>query len=780
IGIGGATAVFSLVDGVLLRPLPYADASRLVTLDVRSTTGHLISLSIPNYRDWRDRNRSFVSFGASAGWGFVRETREGAERVDARAVLGDFFATLGLQAGIGRVFNGDETTPGSQAVAVLGHGFWERAYGADPDIVGKALVLDGRPFTVIGVLPRGAGYPRADVEAYVPMGVLAAGLPWDDRQSSFGTRALARLAPGVTQEAAQRDMNRVAAEVDALEGRPQAKPEVRSLQDLLVGDVRRGLWLLMGAVSLLLLIGGANVANLALARSEERGAELAVRRALGAGTAEVTRLLVSESLLLSLMGGVLGFILAAALLDVATRLLPLHIPPVVAGRIGMTGSVTAFALSLAVASGVLFALVPALGAARGHRPPGHGLRTTGSREAGRARDALVVAQVTLSVTLLVGAGLLMRSLHNLASVDPGFDDTGVFTARLSSPRGAFASTGAWMGFYDDLLATLDASPDVSVSAASLLIPLTGRSWERRAIPDNVPYDPDEAPSVLYDIVSEDYFEAMGIPILEGRSFTRADAGDAPLVVVIDETMAERFWPGEDPIGRRLSMEELTDSAEEGIPWRTVVGVVPNVRHYELDSPSRIQAWIPFRQALGAAGVDLSVVARTRGDATGVPRLVRSTVARLRPDIPVVEPRMLSGYVADELGPNRALGDATVLFGIVATLMAALGIFGVLSLAVARRTAEIGVRLAVGATPRDVVVMVMRRALSLALVGTVLGLIASAVAGDALAAVLYEVHPRDAAVYSAVCGLLLAVASLAALTPALRAAATRPARVLREE
>ncbi len=787
VGIGGATAIFSMVHGVLLRPLPYGGGDRLVTLDVRDArTGHDISLSIPNYHDWKARNRVFDRFGASAGWSLVRSTPDGAERVDARAVLGDFFGALGVEAELGRLIPGEETELGAPATAVLGHGFWERAFGGDPGALGSSLVLDGQPYTVAGVLPPGIGYPHPDVEAYVPMGFLAGvqDLPWDVRESSFGARAVARLAEGATLASAREDMQRVTAEVDALEGKPMVRAEVLPLRDLVLGDVERGLWLLMGAVALVLLIAGANVANLALARGESRGTELAVRRALGADSADVARLLIAESFWLALTGGGGGVALAAGVSGVLPRVLPLQIPALMTDGIGVHGPVLAFALAVTVASGIAFALLPALRAARPAGELGRGARSTGGREGRRVRDGLVVAQVALSLVLLVGSGLLLRSLGNLVAVDKGFDEEGVYAARLSQPRGAFESREAWLAFYDEVAESLNAASEVSRSAFSLLVPLSDRSWERRVIPADAPFDPDEAPSVLYNVVSEDYFDVLGIPLLRGRGFDAQDADGAPLAVVVDATMAERFWPGDDPIGKHITLmeplggDDAPDAPDE-VAWRTVVGVVPNLRHYELTSPSRVQAYVPVRQALRASGTSLTVLAKARGDAGTLPELVRRTVAGLRPDIPFAQARMLSDYVADQLGPNRALGVTTSLFGAVAALLAALGIFGVLTLAVARRGPEIGIRLAVGATPGDIVRMVLGQGLGLAALGAALGLAASAAGGRAVAAFLYEVRPWDPGVYGAVIGLLLAVAALATLAPALRAARTHPVRALKD-
>jgi putative ABC transport system permease protein len=778
VGIGGTTSVFSLVNGALLESIPYDEPDRLVTLDVTAaSTGFGISLSIPHYMDWRERNRVFSHFGASAGWSFVHETTEGARLLDGRAVLGDFFAILGMETALGRTLTAEETEAGAAPQAVLGHGFWLGALGGDPAIVGRSVNLDDTPFEVVGVLAPGEGYPRPDVDLYTPMGQQADRLPWDVRGSSFGTQAVARLADGMTVEQAQADMDRVVAEVDAEVGADQVTAGVRTLEDFFLGDVRQGIWVLMGAVMVVLLIAGANVANLALARGESRAGELAVRRALGAGRDDLLRLLLAESLWLAAVGGSLGVGLAYAAVGALPSMLPLEVPALVSGQIGVDASVLAFALAVSLGAGLLFGMAPALQAWRGTSGPGDGMRNTAARSSKRFRGGLVVSQVALSVVLLVGAGLLLRSLGALASVEKGFDEGDVLTARLSPPRGLFDGREPWLAFYNQVLASLEASPDVEHAATTLLIPLSGSSWERRVRSETGPVNDQEQPSFLFNIVSEGYFETLGIPLVRGRAFESGDTEGAPLVAVVDERMAEHFWPGQDPIGRQVSWRDTPDG---GLEWRTVVGVAANTRHYELANASRIQAYVPMRQAGPDAGVGLRVAVKTRGDAALVTQHLRRTVAELQPGVPVSQERMLAEYVADELGTNRAMGTVTSAFGVVAALLAALGIFGVLSLTVARRAREIGVRMAIGATRTSVVRLVARQGLTMAVIGAGAGLVVSALTARVLEAFLYQVEPLDPLVYAGSAAILLAAAVVAVTQPALRAARTSPSRVLREE
>jgi putative ABC transport system permease protein len=779
LGVGGSTAVYSLVQNVLLEGLPYEEPDRLVTPDARTPQGYLVSLSVPYYREWSDRSRSFSAWGGSTSWSFVRPGADGSELLNARLVLGDFFATLGLRPALGRLLTGAETWLGAEPLVVLGHDYWHRAFGGDPGVIGRPFTTDGFAGTIVGVLPAGAGYPSAEVEAYVPMGLMA-DLPWEARLSSFGMRAVARLAPGVTLEAAQSDLDRVAAGLASELGEPVATPELRRLDDLFLADVRAGIWTLMGAVALLLLIACANVANLALARGESRAQELAVRSALGAGRGRLVGLLLTESLLLAALGGALGLGLAALVVGPLPSLLPLDLPALLAPRVTLGAPVLAFALATTLLTAALFGLLPALrlGLRAGQGRLYRGARTAsgGGREARRLRDGLVVTQVALSLVLLVGAGLLTRSLQRLAGVEKGFVAENVISARLQAQEGTFDSVERRHAFYDALVAELEASPDILSAAATLLVPLVPRSWERVIAPEGASLDPVEMASVLYNVVSPGYFETLGVPLVRGRAFGEADREGAVPVAIIDETMAARFWPGEDPLGKQVTFNPPTP--DDPPTWLTVVGVVANIRHYELETPSRIQVYVPMRQA-GPMGLSVAVKHRPGADAAATD-LLRRAVAGLEAGIAVADLRPLDDRVTDALGPRRALGAVTVLFGAFATLLAALGIFGVLSLAVARRRQEMGVRMAVGATPARVLRLVLRYGVGLAAVGCGIGLVGALAGNRLIASLLFQVDPFDPLIYAIVTGAMLAVAAAAALAPAARAARTDPMEALRHE
>jgi len=780
LAVAANTTMFSLVDGVLLRPLPFADPERLVTFDNRASTGFLVSLSIPNYRDWRGRNRSFDRFGAWAGWGFVLTGRGPAEQVSATAVLGDLFATLGIRAAMGRVPGAEETAPGGEATVVLSHGFWRQRLGGDSSAIGQTLVLDGRPHVITGVLPEGVAYPDPEVQLYVPMGSIP-GLPFDDRDSGFGTQAIARLAPGVSLALARSDMARVGRELREQYATSATQPEVRSLNGFYVGDARRPLLILMGAVGFVLLVAVANVGNLMLARGEDRRHELAVRTALGARGASVARLLLTEALVIVTAGGAIGTGLALVALRAVVPRLPAEIPPILAAQIGVDGGVLLFSLLVSLVAGLAFGLTPALRAAR--TDPHHAMRA-GARASGpgqaRLRSALVVAEVGLSLVLLVGAALMLKSLNALQRVEKGFNATGVLTGAVAPSDGRTSDRQSWLAYYDEVLARTRALPGVRQGALLLLVPLSNRSWELGLHPEGVPVERETRASVLYNVVTPEYFDVFEVPLLRGRNFNATDREGTPLVAIVDETMAERYWPGLDPIGKRITFE--TELGAEGGPpvYREIVGVVPNLRHYELQTPSRIQVYVPFHQTFRRGGMTMRIALRTDVPPDRLVEPVRRAVAAMDPDAPFYAVQTMEDFMGRALGRSVSLSRVLAGFGVAALGLAGLGVFGVMSYAVARRRREIGIRIALGARGDDVVRWMGARMFRLVALGTVLGLVAAALLSGLLGRLLFEVKPLDPAVYTAMTLTLLAVALVATWVPARRGTRVDPVIVLKEE
>ncbi len=645
-------------------------------------------------------------------------------------------------------------------------------------------MLDDRPYTIVGVLPEGAGYPSSETAVYFPMGVLTSELPWDERTSSFGTRAVARLASGVSLDAAQRDLDRVAREIRALEGQPVDLPEVRSLVDFFVGDVKTALWILMGAVAFVLLIAAANVGSLLLARGEDRRREIAVRTALGARRGALVRQLLGESLVLATVGGILGLMLAYGVVGVLRPLLPDDIPTALLARVQVDGAVALFTLALVGCTTLLFGLAPALktsavGLAEELK---EGVRGTSAGRQ-RLRAALVIGEVALAVVLLIGAGLMLRSLDRLYNADKGFVAENVMTARTGLSSDRYDDRESWLSFYEELLTRAQGIPGVRSAALTLLVPLSGRSWEMGILPGNVPYDPQETESVLVGVVSEDYFVTMGVPIVAGRAFRETDRNGTTPVAIIDETMAQRFWPGEDPIGKRVTGFDFAPESTHNNPipvYRTVVGVAKNVRHYELQSPSRIQIYVPHRQTLGRWGMGFYVTLKTSGPPGTVVAPLRRELRAMDPDVPMYAVQPLTDYVDRAASNGKAVTVLLTAFGTLALILATIGIFGVMSYAVVRRLREIGIRMALGADGPKLVRWVARQGLTPTVAGIAIGLLAAAGVTTVLDSLLYEVSPLDPAIYGSLPVLLLAVSLLAAYLPARRATRVDPVRVLRDD
>ncbi|MCZ6755105.1 MAG: ABC transporter permease, partial [Gemmatimonadetes bacterium] len=731
LGIGANTAIFSIVNAVLLSPLPVHEPESLVLPRIYApVTEFRISLSIPNFRDWREMNRSFETFGANRQ---VSRTLTGGDRpeiVTTRWILGDFFETLGVQPAMGRWIASDETWEGAEPVAVITHGFWQRRLGTEADPLGQTLTLDGQTFTIIGVMPPEFVFPSASTEIFLPMGFYAQSMCWDIRGCSQGSWALGRLKPAVTMAMAQADMDRVHRELEEREGARQARVELESLTEAYVGDVSSQIWILMGAVAFVLLIACANVASLLLARGEARRREIAVRTALGAGQRRMVQQLLTESLVLAGAGGILGVGLGYLGLQLLLPTVSDSLPSVMVGRIGLDPAVLAFTLGVTVLAGVLFGIAPALRVSRTQltvelKEGGHG---TAGRARHRLRSALVVSEVALSLVLLVGAGLMMQSVGELRSVDKGYDGANVFTASIPLPRFRYEDKEAIWAFYQRLGQRIDALPQVEAMAFSNLVPLQSNSWERSIWPEGVPTDDPEIQfSVLFHMVSPEHFGVLGIPLLRGRLFTEADRDGGDRVAIIDETMAEKFWPDEDPIGKRVTFEtEDTGDhdMQEARIYRTVVGVVKNVRHYELESPSRIQLYIPMAQSGRSWSSGMTLLAKTSGDPLALSSAVWREVQAMDSDVPLRDINTAEGYVQESMASTTVVSALLAVFSGLALVMSAIGIFGVMSMSVVQRLRDIGIRMALGARGSDVVRMVAGQGLVITLIGIGVGLAAA--------------------------------------------------------
>ncbi len=783
VAMAATAAIFSVLKPVALSPLPWPDPSRLVTVDVKSSRGFYISTSVPNYRDWGARARSFETWSAVTGWSMTLTGRGRPEVLPARAVLGDFFRTLRVTPALGRVFSGPEAEPGAEPVAVLGYAFWKTRLAADSGIVGQSLILDRKPYVVIGVLPESFGYPTTSIAIYFPLGTVA-DLPWTARGSSFGSRILARLKPGVPVDVARDDLARAGREVQEAEGRPVGQPELRPLDDYLLGSARGPAWILMAGVTFVLLIAVANVANLMLARGEDRRRELAVRAALGAAPGAVLRAVLAESLVVSLAGGVAGLALSVAAVRAILPLIPADAPQMIRDNVRVDWVVAGFTLLLAAGTGIAFGLVPAWRASR--TDPNRDLRegTRGSSAGGhRLRSGLVVAEVALALVLLIGAGLMVRTMDQLDRTDKGFVAEGVLTGRVAMEQARYPDKERWRAFYAELLPRLASIRGVEGAAAALLIPLADRSWEQGILPDGVPVEDERRESVLYNMVTPSYFEVMRVPIVRGRAFTDQDREGSLPVAMIDETMAAKFWPGEDPIGKRVTFERMSnDSHAPTSPpfYRTVVGVTRNLRHYEVAVPSRIQVYVPVAQSHLTWGQSLNLILRTDVPPASITGDLERTVAATDPELPLTGVRPLADYVENDMAGRNVVRVLLSVFSAMALALAAVGIFGVMSYSVLQRTREIGIRMALGADRTRVLRWVAIGGLRLSAAGIVIGLGAAAGLTRLMRTLLYQVRPLEPGLYAALAAVLLVVAVAAACIPARRATRVNPVVVLNQE
>jgi predicted permease len=779
LGIGANSAIFSVVDAVLLRPLPYPEPERLVAVWNQMTRRDLPRLwaSDAEFLDFRARNEVFSELaGYYQPTNLILTGREEPERLPTAIVSADFFPALGVKAEVGRLFLPQEDTPGNEAVVVLTNGLWKRRFGGDRGIVGQTLNLSGNSFTVVGILPESFRFFPREVELVVPLALDPAKL--DPRTSRY-LFLLGRLKPGVSVAAAQESITLLASRFQ--QEHPDVYPAdsgwgmlLVPLREEVVGDVRPLLTLLLGAVSLVLLIACVNVANLLLARAAIRQREVALRTAIGASRTRLLRQLLTETLLLALIGGGLGLVLGAwgvrALLSVYRDGLPR------AAEVGLDARVFLFTLAASLVAGLVSGLLPAL---LGSRSALHETLKQGGRSGGgnlalrRLHATLVVAEVALALVLLVAAGLVVRSFARLQQVDPGFRPDQVVTMRLSLPSSRYAEEEKQRAFYRDLVARVGALPGVTAAGAVSNLPLSGSEFMGGYQAEGITPEKEGDPIADWRSVTPGYFDALRIPLLQGRTFTDGDHDQAQRVVVVDDQLVRRIWGEQDPLGRRLRLSGLGDDA----PWLTVVGVVRHVQHYGLDVESREQLYLPFPQFPQRGGY---LAVRTALEPGAAVTAVRSELREIDRDLPVSEIHPLADLLAESLAPRRFSLFLFALFAAVALALSAVGIYGVLAYSVAQRTREIGLRQALGARQGSILSLVVGQAMKMAAVGVVLGLAGSLVLGRFLGSVLFEVAADDPFTLAAVSLFLLLIALVASYLPAARALRVAPVEALRAE
>ena len=780
LGIGANTAIFSVVNTVLLRPLPYRDADRLVTVwEDDSRRGFPRETpAAANYVDWCDQNRVFDGMAAIADAGFNLTGAGDPERLEGRSVSANLFPMLGVEPQIGRVFNATEDQPGAQRVVVLSYGLWQRRFGGETSIIGKSLTLNGDSYTVVGVMPARFQFPSSDDQAWVP---IAFTTEQTGNRDAHYLQVIAKLKPGVTLQQAQAEMSTIAARLQQQypESNADLGAAVISLHEHLVGDIKPALLILLGAVGLVLLIACANVANLLLARAAARQKEIAVRVALGARRLRLIRQFLTESVLLSTLGGLVGLAIAFLGLLLLKSFIPENISQ--AREIAIDLKVLGFTLFVSVATGVIFGLAPAIQAVRFNqietlKEGGRDAATGGSGK--RLRSVLVVAEVAISLVLLIGAGLLINSFLRLRNVDPGFRTDNLLTMKIVVPESKYTEFEPWSAFYTDVIQRVQSLPGVRSAAVITNLPLYRQGNTNSIRIEGTPEPPPgQAPVVATRVISPGYFETMSIPLLSGRNFTDQDLVTARNgSVVISETMARRYWPNEDPIGKRIAFGFLPLKSDED--WIQVIGVVKDVRQFELATESRPQMYLTYRQYALFAPRDL--VVKTDVEPTSLATSVRNAVWEIDKDQPVSNIQTMEAIFADSLARQRFSMLLLTIFAGVALVLAAVGIYGVMSYSVAQRTHEIGIRMALGAQTPAVLKLAVGYGMKLVIAGLVIGLIAAFALTRLMSTLLFGVTATDPATFTLISALLICVAAIASYVPARRATKVDPMIALRYE
>ena len=785
LGVGANAAIFSVVNAVLLRPLPWSDPDRAVMIWSRWTAFDKTWVSDGEVNGYRRESRTLSDVGAWSE-GQVNLTGDGEpERVASAAVTANLFTVLGSAPALGRAFTAEEDVPNGPNLVVLGHGLWQRRYAGDPAMVGRSIHINGAPHQVVGIMPAGFVLPT-DFQNPTPS-MLWTCARWNRASTDHGSHgyyAAARLKPGVTVAQARDDLHALA---QAWTGRGLYPPQMRfdtvvlSLREEVVGTVRRAIWLLFGAVGFLLLIACANVANLLLARAEARQREMAVRSALGAGAARIIRQLMTESLVLAGISAVAGLALATAGVRALTAWNPSSIPRVAAATIDTR--VLLFTALVAMATTVLFSLAPAFrllrpGMTDAMKEGGPNATTGGSRR--RFRNGLVVVEMALAVVLLIGAGLTLRTLWSLQRVDLGLNPAGVLTMRISLPATAYTETAHVVDFYARLTSRLRDLPGVTGAGAARSLPLGSQIGDFGLAVDGYVPPPGTSAKGDWQIVTDGYMEALGEQVVRGRSIASSDTRDSQLVGLINEEMARLYWAGRDPIGGRFRIGNRADR-----PWVTVVGIVKGVRHNGITSVVKEKFYIPhsqWAQSLGSANAirSMTLVVKTDGEAAALTPPVRAVIREMDPNLPVADVRTMTDVVGTALATPRFTSVLLSIFAVLALTLSAVGIYGVLAYLVSRRTREIGIRVAIGARRLDVVRMVLGSGLSLALSGIAAGIALAFGITRLLRGLLHGVTPADPATFAAVATLLALVAVAASAVPAWRAARVDPVVALRSE
>ena len=782
LGIGANTAIFSVVNTVLLQPLPYRKPDRLITINHFYQSVALNNLEAPvsaiGFRDYRDKTKSFDAVAVETEWSANLTGTGDPERIPATRVSGDYFRVFGVAPELGRTFARDEDEPGKNNVVVISDGLWKRVYGADRGVVGKTMQLNGVGYTILGVMPSGfRAFFISNADVWTPLAL-------DQKQFSPENytnewlNLTARLKPGVSAKQANAEMHAFADQVRRLYPNSVGKEwtlKVKTLNELATGGIRPALLVLLGAVGFVLLIACANVANLMLARVTSRQKEVAIRTALGADRWALLRQLLTESVLLALAGGLLGLAIAYWSIKTLSAALP-NIPH--SSDLGIDGTVMVFTLGLSVVTGLLFGAVPALQTSRTnlHETLKEGGRSGSADVSGNSmRRVLVVGEVALALTLLVGAGLLIKSVARLQHVSPGFDPDRVLTFDVSLPNAKYPSDTVRQLFFQSMINQVSHVPGVAAVGGTTNLPFGGWSTGSFQVEGYQPSANQPGPWGDIRAVTPDYFRAMRTPLLQGRAFTASDLLGSQAVAIIDQEFVRKYYADQNPLGKRITFGARPGKQPE---WITIVGVVGHMMAEALDAKPRVQLYLPYAQRADIPF--MSVAVRTTGDPLLMTRPVRDAIHGVDKDLPISNVKSMDDLLESSLGQRRLSMILLGAFSAIAMLLASIGIYGVLAYTVTQRSRELGIRMALGAARGRVLSLVIRQGMTLAVIGIIIGLVGAFALTRLLGSQLYSVTATDPATFIGVSLLLATIALVATLVPALRATRVDPVVALREE
>lgn len=778
LGIGANSAIFSIVNTVLLKPLPYEKSEDLVFISEKSAQIDNMSVAYPNFLDWRAQNKVFERIGVfrNQSYSLINSSGEAEQVAGVMASL-DLFLALKVNPLIGRNFLVEEDKPGANPVVLLSYGFWQQNFAARESVLGEKLTLNGQNYTIIGIMPKSFQFPTNKTQLWVPVGLNENDPNWI-RENHPGLYAIARLKSGVNLLQAQAEMSIIAAQLEKQypKSNPDNKVAIKSAYERIVGQIRTPLFLLLASVGAVLLIACANVANLLLAKSVTRNKEIAIRSVLGANRMRIIRQLLTESLILALVGGTLGLLLATWGVSAIISFPGLDSVPRMID-VKVDGQVLIFTLILSCATGVIFGLVPALQSTKldlNESLKESNRATTGSCGQNKLRSILIVAEITFTLILLISSGLFIKSFVKLQQVDAGFKSDNILIATLSLPKTKYPEPEQKVAFYQELLTRLATIPGVESVASSNRLPLQNAGNQTSFFLEDFPQDIKILPSTEYTVVPPSYFKTLSIKLLSGRVFTEQDRKDSLPVVIIDEKFAKKYWPNQNPIGKKIKGGDK-DSDD---PWMEVVGVVASIRYDELsEGDNLVQMYRPYYQS-PSSRINLAI--KVTGDTLSYTGILRKEVLSLDKELPIYDVKTFSQLVENSIAPEKLLLVLLGIFASVALILASVGVYGVISYSVSQRTHEIGIRMALGAQSEQVVMMIVKQGMTLALIGIGIGLLGAFLLTRVMTSLLYEVSTTDPTIFISSAVFLSLVSLTACYLPARKATKVDPLIALRYE